>query len=80
MWVAAFLGMIIKTAEISLAVYYRRTQPDGTFRGGPSYYIQDFFKEKGWKGWFIPGAIFAMGIYFCHFMTLQNYTCLLYTS
>lgn len=74
MWVAAFLGMIIKTAEISLAVYYRRTQPDGTFRGGPSYYIQDFFKEKGWKGWFVPGAIFAMGIYFCHFMTLQNYT------
>lgn len=73
-WVAAFLGMIIKTAEISLAVYYRRTQPDGSFRGGPSFYIETFFKEKGWKGWFIPGGIFALGIYTCHFITLQNYT------
>lgn len=73
-WVAAFLGMIIKTAEISLAVYYRRTQPDGSFRGGPTFYIESFFKEKGWKGWFIPAAVFAMGIYTCHFITLQNYT------
>lgn len=73
-WVAAFLGMIIKTAEISLAVYYRRTMADGTFRGGPTYYIESFFKEKGWKGWFVPAFIFGFGIYTCHFITLQNYT------
>lgn len=41
MWIAAILGMILKYAEVVLAVRYRKVQADGTVLAGPMYYIQD---------------------------------------
>ena len=38
-WVAAFLGMMMKMAEVSLAVYYRSKDEKGGYYGGPTYYI-----------------------------------------
>jgi alanine or glycine:cation symporter, AGCS family len=46
MWVLALLSMIIKTAEITLAVHYREVDKKGTLHGGPMYYIK---KGLGWK-------------------------------
>lgn len=40
LWVAAFLGMGLKSAEVSLAVYYRSIDEKGEPYGGPTYYIQ----------------------------------------
>ena len=40
MWVSAFLGMATKYAEVVLAVRYRQRAADGTFCGGPMYYIR----------------------------------------
>lgn len=40
MWITAFLGMIIKFAEIVLAMKFRVKLKDG-FAGGPMYYIRD---------------------------------------
>lgn len=40
MWITAFLGMIIKLAEIVLAMKFRVKLKDG-FAGGPMYYIRD---------------------------------------
>lgn len=40
MWVSAFFGMCTKYAEIALSIRYRVTEPDGTHRGGPMYYIE----------------------------------------
>ena len=40
MWVSAFLGMATKYAEVVLAVRYRQRAADGTFYGGPMYYIR----------------------------------------
>ena len=75
LWVAALLGMIIKTAEVTLAVYYREKQPDGTFRGGPTYYMQKGLgEEKGYKFWKIFAVIFGFCIFMTWFITLQNYT------
>lgn len=75
LWVAAFLGMVIKMAEVSLAVYYRTTAPDGTHYGGPTYYMEKGLgEEKGVKGWPLLAVLFGGGIFITFFITLQNYT------
>ena len=40
MWVCAVLGMIIKCAEVTIALRYRRKNSNGEFVGGPMYIIQ----------------------------------------
>jgi AGCS family alanine or glycine:cation symporter len=40
MWLAGFLGMALKYAECTLAVLYRKINPDGSVSGGPMYYIE----------------------------------------
>ena len=50
MWVAAFIGMILKYAECVLAVQFRTATPDGV-RGGAMYYL-----EKG-----VPAAFQKLG-------------------
>ncbi len=54
MWVSAFFSMMTKYAEVVLAVRYRERGGDGTYRGGPMYYIQ--------KGLGTPwlGAVYAV--------------------
>ena len=37
MWILALLGMISKTAEITLAVHYREIDEKGRVHGGPMY-------------------------------------------
>ncbi|KAA5604987.1 alanine:cation symporter family protein [Roseospira marina] len=39
MWAIALVGMATSLFECSLAQLYKRTEPDGTFRGGPASYI-----------------------------------------
>lgn len=50
MWVSALVGMATKMTEITLAVHYRSKDPNGEAYGGPTYYIQKGFKEKGFIG------------------------------
>lgn len=47
--VAATIGMAIKYAEIALGVKYRRKMSDGSYAGGPMYYIADGLHLK-WLG------------------------------
>jgi AGCS family alanine or glycine:cation symporter len=56
MWVLALFSMIIKVAEITLAVHYREVDKNGTLHGGPMYYIR---KGLGWKS---LAKIFAGGV------------------
>ncbi len=46
MWLGAFIGMIIVFVETLLALKYREKATDGTFSGGPMYYIQKVLKIK----------------------------------
>lgn len=39
MWVVALVGMATSYFECSLAQLYKRRNEDGTYRGGPAYYI-----------------------------------------
>ncbi|MFO8031512.1 MAG: sodium:alanine symporter family protein [Desulfohalobiaceae bacterium] len=58
MWVTALFGMAVKYAEAVLAVRYRETMPDGSFVGGPMYYIKNGM-GKNWKWLGMLFAIFA---------------------
>lgn len=75
MWLTALLGMIIKTVEVTLAVYYRSTDENGDPYGGPTYYMEKGLgEERGFKLWFIPAILFGFGIFSTFFITMQNYT------
>ncbi|AVZ80670.1 sodium:alanine symporter [Zoogloeaceae bacteirum Par-f-2] len=39
MWVVGLIGMATSFFECTLAQAYKRAEPDGTYRGGPAYYI-----------------------------------------
>ena len=39
MWIVALVGMATGFIEATLAQMYKVTHPDGSFRGGPAYYI-----------------------------------------
>lgn len=56
MWLLAFLGMMTKTVEITLAVHYREGNKQDGLYGGPMYYI-----KKG-LGWNFLGKWFSFGI------------------
>lgn len=75
LWIAAFVGMILKMAEVALGVYYRERDEKGELYGGPTYYMEKGLgEEKGHKWWIIPAAIFGGGIFSTFFITVQNYT------
>ncbi|MBE6566249.1 MAG: sodium:alanine symporter family protein [Ruminococcaceae bacterium] len=49
MWISALFAMILKYAEILLAVSHRRTDQDGNRFGGAMYYIRDCFESRRWQ-------------------------------
>lgn len=59
MIVAGILGMASKFVECSLGVMYRNINADGTVSGGPMYYLEKGFKEKG-AGWGKFGKVLAV--------------------
>lgn len=74
MWIAAIMGMIIKMAEVTLAVYYRKTNSLGETYGGPTYYMeQGLGVEKKFKYWKIIAIVFGCGFSVTAFITLGNY-------
>ncbi len=61
MWVSALLAMLLKYAEIVLAVRHRRVREDGTHYGGAICYIRDDFAARGkWRTGAILSALFAV--------------------
>ena len=64
MWVVAFFGMATAFVEATLAQVFKVRWHDGTFRGGPAFYMQ---RALGWRPMGIAFAIFlifAFGIAF----------------
>ncbi len=45
MWVVGLIGMAISLLECSLAQLYKQREPDGSFRGGPAYYMRRGLKR-----------------------------------
>ncbi|MFC1564850.1 alanine/glycine:cation symporter family protein [candidate division KSB1 bacterium] len=46
MWIASFIGMVIVYSETLLALKHREKSADGTYSGGPMYYIQKILKLR----------------------------------
>ncbi len=53
MWISALIGMVTKFFTCSLSVMYRRQFSDGTYEGGPMYFVEEGM-GKSWK----PLAVF----------------------
>lgn len=45
-WVTAIMGMIIKYSEVYLGLRFRIRNQEGSYNGGPMYYLQHAFKGK----------------------------------
>ena len=54
MWLVAFLGMATAFIEATLAQLFKIRWHDGTFRGGPAFYIQRGLGSRTW------GVVFAL--------------------
>ncbi|MBR3306447.1 MAG: alanine:cation symporter family protein [Lachnospiraceae bacterium] len=69
MWVAAFLGMMVKYSECLLGIYYRRRNTEGAWSGGPMYYLQNGLGSiKHMKG---IGKL--LGVLFCIFTVFASF-------
>ena len=69
MWIAAFLGMMVKYSENVLGIYYRRRNSEGAWSGGPMYYLQDGLGSKKNLRWL--GRTLA--VLFCIFTVLASF-------
>jgi AGCS family alanine or glycine:cation symporter len=74
MWVASFVGMIIKMAEVTLSVYYRTRDAEGTIIGGPTVYIEKGIgEEMNVRSWKALVVLFVIGMLAPIFLSIQNY-------
>ncbi|MDO4665824.1 MAG: alanine/glycine:cation symporter family protein [Actinomycetaceae bacterium] len=64
MWVVAAVGMATAFIEATLAQLFKVRGGDGTFRGGPAYYIQRGLGSRTWGAIFAVLLIFAYGFSF----------------
>lgn len=73
MWLTACFGMALKFSEGTLAVRYRKINPDGSASGGPMYYIL-YGLGKSWKPLAIAFAFFAVISSFGQGNMIQSFT------
>ena len=71
MWVVALVGMATSYFECSLAQLYKRREPDGTYRGGPAFYIQHGLGQR-WLG--IIVSILLLVTFGFGFNAVQSFT------
>ena len=64
MWMTALLGMATAFAEATLAQLFKVPAGDGSFRGGPAYYIATGLGARRWGVTFAVLLIFTFGIAF----------------
>ena len=62
MWVVAAVGMATSFMEATLAQLFKEPAGDGTFRGGPAYYLSYGLRSRAWGVLFAVLLIFAMVI------------------
>ncbi|MDG5976013.1 sodium/glutamine symporter GlnT [Hydrogenophaga taeniospiralis CCUG 15921] len=73
MWVVGLIGMATSYFECTLAQAYKSAMPDGTYRGGPAYYI-----ERGlgahWKWLAVLFSALLLVTFGFGFSALQSYS------
>jgi AGCS family alanine or glycine:cation symporter len=71
MWMVALVGMATSYFECSLAQLYKRREADGSYRGGPAFYIQHGLGQR-WLG--IVVSILLLVTFGLGFNAVQSYT------
>ena len=71
MWVIGLIGMATSYFECALAQLYKNAEPDGTYRGGPAYYIERGLGQRWLAGVFSVLLLVTFGL---GFNALQSYT------
>ncbi|MFG1489141.1 alanine/glycine:cation symporter family protein, partial [Oceanospirillum sp. HFRX-1_2] len=73
MWVVGLMGMATSFFECTLAQTYKKAEPDGTYRGGPAYYIARGLGQK----WYWLAAVYSallLVTFGFGFTALQSYS------
>lgn len=65
MWIVALVGMASAFIEATLSQMFKVRNPDGTFRGGPAFYIERGLGSRAW------GSVFAVLLIFTYAFTFQ---------
>ncbi len=60
-WVGGLCGMLIQYAEVFLGMKYRIPNDQGSFDGGPMYYLAAAFKHK-WAAYVASGLLALYGV------------------
>ena len=71
MWMVALVGMATSYFECSLAQLYKRREADGTYRGGPAFYILHGLRQR-WMA--VLFSILLLVTFGFGFNALQSYT------
>jgi AGCS family alanine or glycine:cation symporter len=71
MWVIGLIGMATSFFECTLAQLFKIAEPDGTYRGGPAYYIDRGLGQKWLAVLFSVLLLITFGF---SFNALQSYT------
>jgi len=71
MWMVALVGMATSYFECSLAQLYKRREADGSYRGGPAFYIQHGLGQR-WLG--IVVSLLLLVTFGFGFNAVQSYT------
>ncbi|MDX1654101.1 MAG: alanine/glycine:cation symporter family protein [Candidatus Competibacteraceae bacterium] len=71
MWVIGLMGMATSYFECTLAQLYKNYEPDGTYRGGPAYYIQ---RGLGWRWLAAVYSVLLLVTFGLGFNALQSFT------
>ncbi len=72
MWVVGLMGMATSFLECTLAQTYKQAEPDGTYRGGPAYYIARGMGSK-WKWLAGLYSVLLLVTFGFGFTALQSY-------
>ena len=73
MWMVGLVGMATSYFECTLAQVYKRAEPDGTYRGGPAFYIVRGMGE-GWKWLAALYSLLLLATFGFGFNALQSYS------
>lgn len=70
MWLIGLMGMATSFFECSLAQLFKRYEPDGSYRGGPAYYLSHGIRQRGLA---IVYSILLLVTFGLGFNALQSY-------
>ncbi|MBT4879537.1 MAG: sodium:alanine symporter family protein [Alphaproteobacteria bacterium] len=71
-WIVAFLGMILKYSEIYLGIKYRKQNPDGTYSGGPMFFLSKAFPKLPWVPYLMASLLCIYGVEIFMFATIKE--------